>query len=161
MSFASLISSLGGKNDSLTYADTYCRVNEFENTDNYGAIHVTGDHIGHRAEEELKAIFAQLNAAGELDSPILVSYFDKTDKDGVRRRGALVYAKEGKEPPLLYCRNALLGYSGSGVGVSQMILDYVGLFSTRSATTFASLQAKAKRQRSQSHNDAYSVTVVV
>ena len=157
MSFASIINSLGSKKDSSTFADSFCRVDEFETSDDFGAVHVTGDNVGFQAQKELSRIFAELNADSELESPILVSYFDEGPG---ARRGALVYTEEGKQP-LVYCENALLGYSSSGVDVSQMILAHVGLFGSRSAETLASLQAKAKLQRRQSPDGAYSVTIIV
>ncbi len=159
MSFTSLISSMRqNKSGSPTYGDSFCRVDEFGAAYDFGAVHVTGDNVGFQAQKELSRIFAELNADSELDdSPILVSYFDEGNGG---RRGALVYTEEG-ELPLLYCENALLGYSGSGVDVSQMILAHVGLFGNRSAETLANMQAKVKRQRRQSPDGAYSVTIIV
>lgn len=157
MSFTSLINSLGGKTDSSTHADSFCRIDEFDNTDDFGAVHVTGDNVGYPALQELNEIFDQLRSKKELNPPLLVSYFDEGSGG---RRGALVYTEVG-EKPLVYCENALLGYSGSGVDVSQMILAHAGLFGNKSAETLANLQAKAKRQRRQSPNAAYSVTIVV
>ena len=158
MSFTPLVNSLGSKKDSTTHADSFCRLDEFDAADDFGAVHVTGDNVGFQAQKELSRIFAELNADSELDdSRILVSYFDEGNGG---RRGALVYTEVG-EKPLVYCKNALLGYSGSGVDVSQMILAHAGLFGNRSAETLANLQAKAKRQRRQSPNGVYSVTIVV
>ena len=84
MSFTSLINSLGGKTDSSTHADSFCRIDEFDNTDDFGAVHVTGDNVGYQALQELNEIFDQLRSKKELNPPLLVSYLMKAvAADGV------------------------------------------------------------------------------
>ena len=100
-------------------APGYCRLAEFKEKGREALVS-TGDKVGFAAQKELSSIFKELDDDSLFNEPLIITFFDEGNVPN-RHKGALVYT-ESCEWPLLYCENALLGYSGSGYDVSRMIL---------------------------------------
>lgn len=150
----------------LVLAPTFCRLKEFLPRSNeegvknhFGAQHVTTDTVGWQARQELAEITAKfLPYTLGIGLPLFVTFFDKQDGSGQRHKGALVYNQYDGEP-LVYCHNALLGYTGSGPGVSRILLEKLGVSEQQLQLVFDRLSADAKRQRRQ--GGSYEITVKV
>ncbi len=138
-------------------APGYCRLAEFKEKGREALVS-TGDKVGFAAQKDLSSIFKELDDDSLFNEPLIITFFDEGNVPN-RHKGALVYT-ESCEWPLLYCENALLGYSGSGYDVSRMILANAGVYGPDSTILLDSIQSQAKKQR-RKNAGAYEITVRV